>query len=133
MLKKKKKKNLHPVQAILAGIVTVSVTLPVALSALPCATLSGVWPVASVLPVSSMSQVKGPVPLALRWSMVSFTLLPFVTCVTAPAASAFSVFSPTSMLPPTRVRPHSLTTLVVISASEMKFASVLSVELTAIL
>lgn len=70
-----------------------------------------------------MSQVKGPVPLALRWSMVILTLEPFVTLVTLPAASAFSVFSPMSMFPPSMVRPHSLTTFLVISSSLMKLAS----------
>lgn len=59
--------------------------------------------------VWSRSQVYGSAPSALTWWMVTDITVPFCTWVTAPAARAFSVFSPTSMLPVNSVRPHSLT------------------------
>ena len=51
--------------------------------------------------------------------MVTVIDVPFLTDVTCLAASAFSVFSPTSMLPVNSVLPHSLTTFAEISASLM--------------
>lgn len=51
--------------------------------------------------------------------MVTLSCDPAWTCVTAPAASAFSVFSPMSMFPDSSVRPHSFTTLAAISASRI--------------
>ena len=51
--------------------------------------------------------------------MVTVISVPLLTCVTAPAAMAFSVFSPMSMFPANSVRPHSLTMLAAISASRM--------------
>lgn len=119
-----------PVQFMVAGMVTVMLKSWVLAWEKPLApgtllvTVRGVWPVTPrLLPVGSMSQVYGPAPSALTWWMVTVIWVPAVTLVTAPAARAFSVFSPTSMLPAISVRPHSLTTLVRISSSRMRTAS----------
>ena len=55
--------------------------------------------------------------------MVTVMRVPALTLVTAPAARAFSVFSPTSMLPVNSVRPHSFTMFAEISASRMMVVS----------
>jgi hypothetical protein len=51
--------------------------------------------------------------------MVTVISVPALTWVTALAASAFSVFSPTSMFPVNSVLPHSLTMFASISACRM--------------
>lgn len=103
------------------GIVMVKVVMPFLSASL---TVNGVCPLApNVLLCRSMSQTNGPVPVSLTWLMVIFKVLPLVTVVTCLAVRAVSVVAPISILPPSTVRPHSLTTLAVISASEMKFAS----------
>lgn len=119
-----------PVQFRLVGMVTVMLKSCVLACEKPftpgtlLVTCNGVWPVAPMeFPVGSMSQLKGPAPSALTWWIVTVSWLPALTCVTALAARAFSVFSPTSILPEISVLPHSLTTLAVISASRIRVAS----------
>lgn len=115
------------------GKVTWSCSWPLSLELAPCSTSSATCPlVPDAFEVWSKSHVYGPVPLALTWLIVTFNLPPCVTFVTSSEAKASSVFSPISMLPFASVRPHSLTTLAEISASEMKLASVESEESTII-
>jgi len=87
-------------------------------------TVKFVWPLKPLaFPLRSISQVYGPAPLSSTWLIATATLLPDLTEVTVLASNCPSVCSPISMLPPSKVRPHSLTTLVVISSKLMILAS----------
>lgn len=121
---------IPPVHCKSLGIATLRVMIPFPFAS-DSLTVNGVWPVTPIeLPVGSMSHVNGPAPCSLTCLMKTLTRLPAVVCVTFPSARAFSVCSPMSILPPCRVRPHSLTTLVLISTSEMKLASSALLEST---
>lgn len=117
-------RNIHPAHAKSDGMVTARVIFPVPLEESVSFTVKAVCPSApSAFPVGSRSHVYGPAPSALTWSILTVTVLPLVTDVTVLLANWSSVLAPMSILPASKVRPHSLTTLAEISASLMILAS----------